>query len=78
MTSTESREQDMQFRPIDPLFSVDALAKLLVTTRRSIDRMRSSGRLPEPDLYVGKMPRWRASTIDRWIGEQRGVKQSIE
>jgi hypothetical protein len=29
--------------------------------------MLASGKLPRPDLHVGRMPRWQAATIRTWI-----------
>jgi predicted DNA-binding transcriptional regulator AlpA len=52
---------------IEPLLSIDALARVLNASRRSIERLRSAGKLPRPDLRIGKMPRWRPETIRRWI-----------
>ena len=53
--------------PIEPLLSQADLCRVLATSQRSIDRLRSSGRLPPPDLAIGRSPRWRASTIRSWI-----------
>jgi hypothetical protein len=53
---------------IEPLLSIDDLIRILGCCRRVIERMRSAGRLPRPDLYVGRMPRWRyTKTILPWI-----------
>ncbi len=30
------------------------------------------GRAPAPDDYVGRTPRWRASTVTQWIKERPG------
>jgi len=61
---------DMNVAAIESLITVDDLAMVLVTTRRTVDRMRSAGKIPKPDLHVGKMPRWRPETIRRWIDQQ--------
>jgi predicted DNA-binding transcriptional regulator AlpA len=53
---------------IEPLLRVVDLERVLNCDRRTIERMRSSARLPKPDLYVGRRsPRWRADTIRAWI-----------
>jgi hypothetical protein len=53
---------------IEPLLSVADLCRLLQCDRRTIERMRSAGRLPGPDLCVGRrLPRWRVETIRSWI-----------
>lgn len=52
---------------IEPLMGVADLARVLNVSRRSVERLRSSGKLPRPDLHAGKLPRWRPETIRRWI-----------
>jgi hypothetical protein len=54
---------------IEPMLSIDDLAAILSCSRRLIERMRTAGRVPQPDLHVGRMPRWRPETIRRWIAE---------
>jgi excisionase family DNA binding protein len=53
--------------PIEPMLGIAELAELLNCSRRMVERMRSAGKVPRPDLHVGRMPRWRAETIHRWI-----------
>ena len=56
-----------------PLLSIDGIAEYLGVSRRTIERDRSAGRLPEPDKIAGrKMPRWRRSTIEAWIDGEKG------
>jgi hypothetical protein len=50
-----------------PLLSVADLARVLNESRRTIERLRAAGKLPRPDLHIGKMPWWKAETIRRWI-----------
>lgn len=52
---------------IEPMLSIDDLAALLNCSRRLVERMRSGGVVPTPDLRVGRMPRWKAATIRAWI-----------
>lgn len=52
---------------IEPLLGIDDLAALLSCSRRLVERMRSSGKVPIPDIKIGKMPRWKPETIRRWI-----------
>jgi hypothetical protein len=45
---------------------------LAVATRmsvRSINRLRSAGRIPAPDFIYGRRPRWFARTIEKWLSE---------
>ena len=58
-----------QAHSIEPLLGIAELAKVLNCSRRLVERMRSSGRLPKPTLMCGKCPRWSADVIRRWIGE---------
>ena len=46
---------------------LDELATLIGISRRSIERERSAGRFPRPDLTVGRMPLWRPETIRAWV-----------
>jgi hypothetical protein len=47
----------------------DVLAELarLGVSRRIIERERSAGRLPKPDLHIGRMPLWRVETVRAWL-----------
>jgi hypothetical protein len=35
--------------------------------RRTIERLRSAGRLPRPDVRLGRTPLWKVETIRQWI-----------
>jgi predicted DNA-binding transcriptional regulator AlpA len=51
-----------------PLLRIADLTRWLACDVRTLDRMRSSGRFPAPDLVVGRRsPRWRAETIREWL-----------
>lgn len=50
-----------------PLLGIDDLVRIFNVSRRAVERMRSTGRLPRPDLKIGRLPRWRAETIREWI-----------
>jgi excisionase family DNA binding protein len=53
---------------IPPLLSIEDLCTTLNCSRPTIERMRSAGKLPKADVYVGRrLPRWRVETIRRWI-----------
>lgn len=57
---------------IEPLLSISGLCRVFDCDRRTIERMRSAGKLPRPDLTVGsRMPRWKPETVRAWI-EQGG------
>lgn len=46
------------------------VARALGVSRRTLERERSAGRFPSPDLRIGKAPLWRPETIHRWIDMQ--------
>lgn len=48
------------------LISADELAVLLAISTRSLWRLRSAGRLPQP-LQLGGSVRWRLDEVQRWI-----------
>ena len=48
---------------IEPLLTKADVAKILRVNPRTIDRMRSAGRLPKPDLILKRSGRWKPSTI---------------
>ena len=52
---------------IEPMLHIDDLAALLSCSRRLVERMRSAGKVPKPDIHVGKCPRWKPATIRAWI-----------
>lgn len=52
---------------IEPLVTKSDLERILQIDSRTIDRMRSTGKLPKPDLFLSRMPRWKASTVRAWI-----------
>ncbi|MDB5349203.1 MAG: hypothetical protein JWN86_450 [Planctomycetota bacterium] len=53
---------------IEPLtYRLDDLPIALGVSRRTLERERSAGRFPRPDLTIGKMPLWKRETIHEWI-----------
>ena len=59
---------------IRPLVKLDDWRLVLNCSRRVVERLRSSGRLPAPDLLLGRSPRWKAETVERWLNEQAARK----
>ena len=51
---------------LQPLISADELSTILNVSKRTIWRLLSGKRLPEP-LRIGGSVRWRREQIDRWI-----------
>ena len=58
--------------PLRLTLRLDELAAALGVSRRTIERERSAGRFPKPDIHLGKAPCWRPETIAHWI--DRGAK----
>ncbi len=56
--------------PLDRLtLRLDDVAAALGVSRRAIERERSAGRFPKPDITLGRMPLWRPETLRRWLAE---------
>ncbi len=53
-------------------YRLDELAEALGVSRRTIERERSAGRFPPPDLKIGKAPLWKPETIRAWIDSGGG------
>jgi hypothetical protein len=47
----------------------DDIAALTGLSRRLLERQLSSGKMPPPDLRIGRRVLWRPNTIRSWIGE---------
>ncbi len=54
---------------VQPLLTREDLCAVLRCGTATLDRLRAAGRLPRPDLRIGRSPRWRPETIRRWIEE---------
>jgi predicted DNA-binding transcriptional regulator AlpA len=54
---------------LEPLLSIVDLTTILNVGRRTLERMLASGEFPSADLRIGKMPRWRQSTVADWIAK---------
>jgi hypothetical protein len=53
---------------IEPMLTLDGLARVLSCDRRTIERMRAAGKLPRADLIIGRRsPRWRPETVRGWL-----------
>jgi predicted DNA-binding transcriptional regulator AlpA len=53
-------------------FRIDEVSDSLGMSRRAIERERSAGRFPAPDLHIGKAPLWRPETIREWLASKKG------
>ena len=54
-------------RPLERIaYRIADIAKVCGVSRRLIEAERSAGRLPRPDLKIGRVPIWRVETIKAW------------
>ena len=53
--------------PVRMALRLAELAAALGISRRTLERERSAGRFPRPDLTIGKAPLWKPETIQRWV-----------
>lgn len=54
--------------PIERLaYRLDEVATSLGMSRRTLERERSAGRFPRPDLHIGRAPLWTPETLRRWV-----------
>ena len=60
------------------VYSMTEVARVLSVCRRTIERERSAGRFPKPDLHIGKRPLWTTETIRSFIrrGGSIGLSRS--
>jgi predicted DNA-binding transcriptional regulator AlpA len=54
----------------DRLVSISEVATWAGTTPKSVRFLVATGKLPRPDCRIGRRPKWRSSTIQRWLNEQ--------
>ncbi len=54
---------------VEPLLELDDWTTILACSRRQVETMRAAGKLPPPDLHIGKLPRWRAPTAREWLAK---------
>jgi predicted DNA-binding transcriptional regulator AlpA len=73
-TSESNRSQSRPPAParaVEPLprltLRLDEVAKSLGVSRRLLEKQRSAGQFPKPDLQMGKAPLWQPETIRKWI-----------
>lgn len=70
MSGADARFQVRLAPAIEPLLTLADVADALAVSRRVVERLKASGKLPPPDVRIGKLPRWKPATIRRWIDQQ--------
>jgi Helix-turn-helix domain len=58
---------------IEPLATIATWAAALRVSVPTIERLRRAKRIPPADLTIGRLPRWKPSTIRNWV-ENGGQK----
>ena len=53
--------------PAPALWTMDDVATHLSVCRRTTERMLATGKLPKPDVRLGKLMRWKPETIFAWL-----------
>jgi hypothetical protein len=61
------RQADSKAKVDRLTYRLDELAAALGVSRRVLERERAAGRVPQPNLYVGKMPLFCVDTIVDWL-----------
>jgi hypothetical protein len=62
---------------LEPHVGINDITRAAAFSRRHLERLRHAGLFPLPDLVVGKSgrsarPRWKLSTVERWLTAQGG------
>lgn len=60
---------DKSNNEIDMICIAEA-SKVLKIGVRTLWRWSTSGRFPKPDLKIGKVVRWKKTTISEWVNNQ--------
>lgn len=60
----------------DSLLTPVEFAAYLRIGKRTFHTWKAAGRLPVPDLQIGKSLRWRRSTVDRWLASDKAKRIS--
>lgn len=58
-----------------PMFSPESYADYLGIGRRTFQSWRAAGKLPPPDLAIGRVLRWRPETVTSWLATQARKQQ---
>jgi predicted DNA-binding transcriptional regulator AlpA len=64
---SEASQSNQEVQPERLVYSMTEVARVLSVCRRTIERERSAGRFPKPDLHIGKRPLWMRETIRSFI-----------
>ena len=57
--------------PLPAMLTPDDFRRVLNIGRRTFQTWRAAGRLPVPDLEIGKVLRWRPETVSAWLAGEK-------
>lgn len=72
MSIIRLRDAVVKPEPDDRYMTRADICRYLHIGERTLDRLISSGRFPKADLTMGRLQRWRASTVIGWSGWESG------
>jgi len=61
------KESEFKSTDSNVMLKFEDLVQLLKVSRRKLQSWRALGKLPKPDLHIGKVIRWNRKTISLWI-----------
>lgn len=72
MGSTTNNTDEMTGTVERLTYRLNELVTAIGVSRRTVEGLRSSGRLPRPDITIGRIPLWLRETIHVWLTSQKG------
>jgi predicted DNA-binding transcriptional regulator AlpA len=54
-------------------FRLDEIAQMLGVSRRTIERLRSAGKFPQPDIAINRMCLWCPETLQGWMKANKAL-----
>ena len=61
---------DRQAAPPRLAYRLSEIAAALGVSRRLLEQARAAGRLPKPDLRIGRVSLWTVETVRDWMAQQ--------
>lgn len=60
----------------NPLYNKAQVCAYISIDDRTLDRWVASDKFPKPDLYLGRHPRWKLSTVNAYLFQKEEQYQS--
>ncbi|OCF97130.1 hypothetical protein A9G08_09830 [Gilliamella sp. wkB195] len=60
----------------NPLYNKAQVCAYISIDDRTLDRWVSAAKFPKPDLYLGRHPRWKLSTVNAYLFQKEEQYQS--